>query len=239
LKPLLLIQARDEPHIQIQEQECFLDRCQVEPSLLHPVSVLETEMGTVHLSHYSAILIGGAGAYSAASDYPWMSTLLEFVRECIAVEKPMFGSCWGHQIIARAAGGTVIHDASKAELGSIEICVAEAGREDPLFRFMPERFFANAGHHDRVSQLPPGAIELARNESQPNQAFRLGNLPVYGTQFHSELDAKAERERLIEYRDHYREDIPSEEDFQRIMSSLKESTAADKLLRYFLDDFVL
>ena len=39
------------------------------------------------------------------------------------------------------------------------------------------------GHHDRVSVLPDGAVELARNDTAPYQAFRLDGLPIYGTQF--------------------------------------------------------
>ncbi len=225
--------------MQLQERQCFLERCQVEPQLLKTLSALKDSFYDVSITDYSAIMIGGAGAYSAVNNYSWTHSLLQFVNQCISVEIPMFGSCWGHQIIARAAGGKVVHDSSKAEMGSVAVEVTESGLSDPLFRFMPQHFFANAGHHDRVVELPSHAVELAFNESQRNQAFRLGSLPIYGTQFHSELDAKTERERLIEYRDHYRDDIPSDAEFQRVLESLVDTSAADKLLRYFLDDFVL
>lgn len=89
------------------------------------------------------------------------------------------------------------------------------------------------GHHDRVRRLPPGAVELAAND-QPHQAFRLRRAPVYGTQFHSELDADRERERLIHYRDHYREDLPSAEEFEAVLNSLAPTTAVDGLLHRFL-----
>jgi GMP synthase (glutamine-hydrolysing) len=94
------------------------------------------------------------------------------------------------------------------------------------------------GHHDRVAELPPGAVELARNE-QPNQAFRVDDAPMYGTQFHSELDAESERERLIAYREYYREDLPDEDQFQRVLDDLAETTEVDHLLRDFLRVYVI
>ncbi|MCB0720329.1 MAG: type 1 glutamine amidotransferase [Bacteroidetes bacterium] len=239
MNPILLIQARDEAHILAQEHQCFTDRLQVEPALIVPLNVLAESLDSVRPHRYSAIMIGGSGAYSAAENYHWMDGLLEFVRTCISESVPTFGSCWGHQIIARAAGGTVAYDPARSELGSVEIQLTDTASDDDLFRLLPPVFCANAGHHDRVLTLPEGAIELARNESQPYQAFRMKDLPVYGTQFHSELDAAAERERLYEYREHYRDDLPSEAAFQRVIDSLHESTEADKLLRYFLDAFVL
>lgn len=239
MKSILLIQARDEPHMLEQEQQCFLDRCQVDPHLLVPINATTDDLKPIRPSDYSAIMIGGAGAYSAVNTYEWTEDLLNIVRECIDLRVPTFGSCWGHQVIARAAGGTVIHDSNKSEMGCVSIDLTDAGVDDPVFRFMPRQFNANAGHHDRVTALPASGVELARNGSQPNQAFRILDRPIYGTQFHSELDAKAEHERLIEYRAHYRKAIPSDEAFQAVIDGLVQTTEADKLLRYFLDAFVI
>ena len=62
--------------------------------------------------------------------------------------------------------------------------------------------------------------------------------PVYGTQFHTELSAERERERLLAYRDYYREDLPDEDDFQRVLAGLVDTGAADGLLHDFLHRFV-
>lgn len=200
--------------------------------------MLDSDPCLVDLGDYSAVMIGGSGAYSAVCDYEWTPSLLAFTNRCIDSAKPLFGSCWGHQVIARAAGGSVIHDSSKSEMGGITVYVTPAADADPVFSRMPTQFHANAGHHDRVAVLPPGAIELAWNDSQRHQAFRLAGLPIYGTQFHGELDAQAEKERLIEYREHYRADMPSDDEFQRVIDSLQDTSAADNLLRYFLEAFV-
>ncbi len=223
----------------LQEQECFLERCLVSPAQLRSVNVVDTPMVSELLEPVDGVLIGGAGRYSAAEDYEWMPDLLSLVREICRREIPLFGSCWGHQVIARALGGRVEHDLPRAELGCFPVDLTREGRVDDLFSYLPDSFLTNMGHHDRVTVLPQGAVELARNDNQPYQAFRIANLPVYGTQFHSELSAQRERERLLEYRDAYRSALPSEEQFQEVLDSLAETSEADDLLSKFIDRFVV
>jgi len=235
---VLLIQARSSLKMERQEQKCFLERCRIRPEQLRSLNVTRDALPLQALDPVDAFLIGGAGEFSAMQDYPWMDALLEVVREAARRGLPTFGSCWGHQIIARALGGTVVHDSKRAELGCGTVELTDAGRRDPLFHNFPIRFNANMGHHDRVVTLPPGAVEIARNE-QPNQAFRLKDAPVYGTQFHSELDAQREKERLIEYREFYREDMPDDETFQKVLDDLAETTDVDHLLYSFLTTYAL
>ncbi|GIV61721.1 MAG: glutamine amidotransferase [Rhodothermaceae bacterium] len=236
---VLLIQARGTRDIEEQEQACFLERCRLRPDQLVPVNVVRDRLHPGLLDGIDAVMIGGAGEFSATKDYPWMEDLLNLCRYLLAQGLPTFGSCWGHQILARAYGGTVIHDPERAEMGCGTVTLTEAGRRDPLFRNFPPSFRANMGHHDRVSVLPPGAIELARSDSQPNQAFRMAGQPIYGTQFHSELDAHRERERLIRYRDYYRNEMPDDVTFQRVLDSLAETTEVDHLLHDFLMTFAV
>lgn len=230
---VLLLQARDEAWIADQERACFAERARLHVGQLVPVSVLIAPLEPALLDDVDAVFIGGAGPYSVAQEYPWMEKLLGFVRHVVDASIPLFGSCWGHQLIARAMGGTVIHDPGRAELGCFEIELDAAGRNDPLFSTFPARFRANQGHHDRVATLPDGVVSLARSASQPHQALRVAGRPVYGTQFHSELDACRERERLVAYRRHYPE-TGDDEAFQRVLDSLADTTEVDDLLHQFL-----
>lgn len=236
---VLLVQAREAPDMERQEQQCFIERCNIDPSQILPLNVLREPIDVSRLEDVDVMMIGGAGAFSATEDYHWMPTLLAFVREAIDRSLPTFGSCWGHQIIARALGGEVVRDVARAELGCHEVVLTPQGREDLLFRDFPARFVANMGHHDRVTRLPVDAIELAYSNTQPHQAFRIRNKPVYGTQFHSELDAQREHERLLKYWDHYREEIPDEAALQAILDNLLETTEVDHLLMEFLLKFVV
>ncbi len=231
---VLLIQARDTDPMERQERACFLERCRLRPEQMTCINVARAPLPPDALRAADALLIGGAGEYSALDDPDWMADLLDLVRAAVERGVPTFGSCWGHQIIARALGGTVVRDPARAELGCKWIELTEGGRANPLLGGFPTRFQANTGHHDRVHVLPPGAVELAFNASQRHQAFRIAGKPVYGTQFHSELDAARERERLIVYRDYYRDDLPDEDDFQHVLDALAETTEVDHLLYDFL-----
>lgn len=235
---LLLVQARKTEDIELQEQQCFLDRCRIDASQLQAVNVVRDALSPALLAHADVLMIGGAGEFSAQNDYPWMPDLLSLVQKAVGSNFPTFGSCWGHQVIARALGGTVIYDAEKTEMGCHPVHLNEDGQTDPLFRSFPKSFLANMGHHDRVATLPAGAISLAYTESQDHQAFRIQDKPIYGTQFHSELDAAAEKARLYAYRDFYTE-VESEADFQAIVASLAETTEVDGLLYAFLQRFVV
>lgn len=224
--------------METQEQTCFLERARLRPDQLHTVNVARgDDPASVSLDSVDALLLGGAGKYSATQTYPWTEGLHDLVRRAIDRALPTLGSCWGHQVLARALGGRVVHDPDHSELGCGWVELTEAGATDPLFCRFPSRFQANMGHHDRVVDLPPGATELARND-QPYQAFRLEDAPVYGTQFHSELDAKRERERILVYREYYRSALPDAETVQRVLDNLADTTAVDNLLYDFLMTFV-
>lgn len=221
-----------------QEQTCFLERARLRPDQLHTVNVAQgDEPSPDHLDDVDALLIGGAGKYSATETHPWTERLHTLVREAVDRRLPTLGSCWGHQVIARALGGRVVHDPDRSELGCGWVRLTDAGAEDSLFCRFSREFRANMGHHDRVVDLPPGTTELAHND-QPNQAFRLDDAPLYGTQFHSELDAKRERERILVYREYYRSALPDAETVQRVLNNLADTTEVDNLLYDFLTTFV-
>jgi GMP synthase (glutamine-hydrolysing) len=225
--------------MEIQEQECFLERTRLERHQLDSLNLSRTIPPLDVLEPYDALFIGGAGEYSATDDYDWTLSMLELVRKAYREKFPTFGSCWGHQIIARALGGDVIHDPSLAEMGCLPVILTEAGKKDRLFGAYPETFLANMGHHDRIRTLPPGGIDLAGSETQPYEAFRMADSPMFGTQFHSELDAHRERERIIRYRPFYLTVMPNEEAFQTILDSLAETTEVDHLMHEFIMKFVV
>lgn len=234
----LLIQARSKPRMETQERTCFLERARLLPNQLHTVNVARGDVPEPSmLDEVDAFFIGGAGKYSATKDYPWTQPLHDLVRHAVDRNLPTVGSCWGHQVIARALGGQVVFDPDRSELGCRWVELTDAGTEDLLFCRFPPRFRANMGHQDRVVELPRDAVELAVNENG-HQAFRLSDRPIYGTQFHTELDAKRERERIHVYREHYRAALPDEETVQRVLSNLAETTEVDNLLYDFLATFV-
>ena len=148
---------------------------------------------------------------------------------------PLFGSCWGHQFIARTLGGEVISDREREEVGSFEVQLSPAGAIDPVLIGFPSAFMAHMGHHDRVSILPPGGLELAYSQRCPMQIYRLKDKPIYGTQFHAEMSAEHLIERLSYYRDSY---LPSDEEFDTLRSNPLPTPESDSILHRFMDAYL-
>lgn len=98
------------------------------------------------------------------------------LREASYRDIPVFGICFGSQLLASAHGGTVSRSATP-EIGWFEVEATEAGRgfidDGPWFQW-----------HDDHWTLPSGATLLAANDNA-NQAFVLGR--SVATQFHPEL----------------------------------------------------
>ncbi len=73
---VLLIQARNTLEMEQQEQQCFVERCRISPSQFVPVNLTRAPVYPALLDDVDAMMIGGAGEYSARNEYPWMQDLL-------------------------------------------------------------------------------------------------------------------------------------------------------------------
>jgi GMP synthase (glutamine-hydrolysing) len=232
---LVLLQVRNELVSLKQEQSCFIERCRVARRQFRFINLPDApELRWPDVEDAHAVLIGGAGAFSVTREHPFTAPLREVTRRLIEDDRPVFGACWGHQFLADLGGGTVIEDKERSEVGSYPIELTDAGRTDLLMADFPERFFVQLGHNDRVSELGPGWLELARSELCPNQLIRFEGKPVYGTQFHSEMDEERLRERILIFLEDY---VADEEAHRKILWSLRPSLEADRLLELFLERY--
>jgi len=216
----------------MQERRAFIERCLVDVDHFDFINIAERphlRWRDVESAH--AVLIGGAGGYSVTEEHPFSPYLRDVLAQLIDEDRPVFGSCWGHQFMARASGGEVIVDRENSEIGSFEITLTPQGATDPLLEGLPSSFFVQLGHNDRVSRLPQGWVQLAASQRCPNQIIRLEGKPVYGTQFHSEMNEDRLRERLEVYLQEY---VPDPEEFQRLLTRLRPSPNADRILDRFL-----
>ena len=114
---------------------------------------------------------------------------VELAREIFASRVPFFGSCWGLQVAAVAAGGTVRLNPRGREMGvARKITLTEVGREHPMHRGRPLAFDAPTVHSDEVG-VPPGEIIVtATNGVTDVQAAEIrheGGV-FWGVQYHPE-----------------------------------------------------
>ena len=232
---LVLLQVRNELVSLKQEQSCFIDRCRVARRQFDFINLVDNpNIRWDDVEHAHAVLIGGAGAFSVTREHPFTAPLREVIQRLVDDGRPVFGACWGHQFLADLGGGTVIEDKERSEVGTFEIQLTPAGIADSLLAEFPGRFHVQLGHNDRVSELGPGWVDLAQSEVCPNQLIRLDGKPVYGTQFHSEMDEERLRERILVFLKDY---VADEAAYQKILQSLRPSIEADRLLELFLERY--
>src|SRR5205814_3272405 len=146
------------------------------------------------------IIVSGS-PLSVTERAPWMLPLGDELLRAGASGIPVLGVCFGHQLLARAAGGDVIVNPRGREIGTVRVQLTEAGRKDVLFEWARgAEIEVQATHLDAVDPLPPGATVLASNENTAAQAYRLSQT-VAGVQFHPELWAAAMRDLIFSRRD--------------------------------------
>jgi len=197
---ILLIHVRESVDMANHERRCIEEVSGLHPDQLTSINVaIDTNLSSLNLEDFDAVIIGGSGHHSVTQDYPFTQPLIDAVRTIAKLRIPLLGCCWGHQFIARALGGIVVHDPESAEVGNHEVFSTESIADDPIFNACPSQYLVLMGHEDRVSMLPPGAIELAYSHTCRNQAFRFKDLPIYGTQFHTELTPESLVTRLRLY----------------------------------------
>ena len=113
---------------------------------------------------------------------------VDLARRALETPTPMFGSCWGLQITAIAAGGVVAPARNGREIVvARDIELTDAGRGHPMFSGKTARFDAVAVHADEVVTRPAAMRVLATNAHSPVQAaeITLGG-GFWGTQYHPE-----------------------------------------------------
>jgi len=132
----------------------------------------------------AGVVITGAHPM-VTDDLPWSVAIEKWLPSQLATETPIFGICYGHQLLARAAGGEVGYHPRGKEIGTVDVKRLPEAEHDSLFGDLPASFPAHVTHAQTVLTLPPGATRLAANQHEPNHAFRLGTC-AWGVQFHPE-----------------------------------------------------
>ena len=171
----------------------------------------------------------------AWSDDPVNHTLMDLVRVCEQRDLPFLGVCYGHQILARAWGGTVARHPGGLELGNTPVTLTDAGRACPLFEGIPARFDVLSSHVDAVLQLPPDAELLVEGAFTSCQGFRRG-ARQFGVQFHPETDPDTLRFLWSVRRDLWRPQVSFDLDAR--LDGLQPTPIAANILRNFATHIV-
>lgn len=141
------------------------------------------------LAGYDGVVVTGSSLnlYNAESE---SLRQVDLVRSVFETGVPIFGSCWGLQVGAVAAGGTVVKSKNGREIGlARKIVLTEEGRSHGLHAGKGPSFDAPAVHTDEVGEKPKGMTVTATNAHSDVQAaeIRHGNSVLWGVQYHPEF----------------------------------------------------
>jgi len=143
---------------------------------------------SVALSDFDGIVITGS-PFSVYKTRPEVTRQIELARDAFESGVPMYGSCWGLQLMTAALGGVVRLNPRGREIGiARNIALNDAGCEHFLFSGKPKAFDAFCSHQDDVATLPPEAVALAFNGVSDVQAVDIsrGSSHFVGVQYHPE-----------------------------------------------------
>ncbi len=154
------------------------------PEVLDDTPVVESEIipNTTPLENIKADgLVLSGGSPRVGLDGEKMGGCGEYIDKAGV---PILGICAGHQFMAMHLGGKAA-PSKVPEFGKMLVSVDD---EDDLFKGLPDTFVAWESHNDEVTQLPPGFVALAHSDSCQIQAMKSTTKPLYGLQFHPEVE---------------------------------------------------
>ncbi len=161
-------------------------------TILHPADGPASLPKGVGWSDIDGVILGGSGLnVTSASDEPEILRQIDVMRAAAEASVPLFGSCWGLQVAAVAAGGEVAPSPNGREVGvARRIRLTAGGMSHPVFKGKPAVFDAPCIHFDEVVRLPGGSTVLADNHHSAVQAAEIpiGNSTFAGVQYHPEFD---------------------------------------------------
>jgi GMP synthase (glutamine-hydrolysing) len=125
----------------------------------------------------SAIILSGGPASVYAENAPTID------QEIFSLGVPIFGICYGFQVMAATLGG-VVSRTGKSEFGRTQATVVP---ESKVFAGLIPQQKTWMSHGDAVTQSPEGFVVTASTESTSIAAFENSTGTLAGVQFHPEV----------------------------------------------------
>ena len=98
---------------------------------------------------------------------------------------PIFGMCYGAQVIAHQLGGTVGRN-EQGEYGRTEMSAID-GADSKLLAGLPAEQSVWMSHFDAITEAPEGFVATASTEASPVAVLENHERRIYGVQYHPEV----------------------------------------------------
>jgi GMP synthase (glutamine-hydrolysing) len=136
----------------------------------------------------SAIILSGGPSSVYAENAPTID------QEIFSLGVPIFGICYGFQVMAATLGG-VVSRTGKSEFGRTQATVVPASK---VFAGLGPQQKTWMSHGDAVTQSPEGFVVTASTESTPIAAFENSSGTLAGVQFHPEVLHTEHGQKILE-----------------------------------------
>ena len=180
---------------------------------------------SIDISNYDAYMWTGGGGNIYEKNIHNYSQI-KLCEKIIDKKKPIWGSCWGMQVIVTVLGG-VVKKSLKPEFGySKNIKINSSLLNDSIYKNKNKIFDAPAHHYDIVDNLPI-EFEIIAENNMCIQSIYSKKSNIFCTQYHSELPYDYIASLMVFWKDNYR-NIFSETEFNEIVKYLNEKEKKDK-----------
>lgn len=137
-----------------------------------------------------AIILSGGPSSVYAEDAPSLD------RSLFEAGVPVFGMCYGFQLMAITLGGTVDNTGAR-EYGRTPLTVSRPG--STLFEGTPAEQPVWMSHGDACSAAPEGFTVTASTDVVPVAAFENDEKKLYGVQYHPEVMHSTHGQQILEH----------------------------------------
>ncbi len=237
---ILLLQIRDDKETMMEELYEFIQFSGLREEQFEVLNTFITkDFAAEIIDDFDALFIGGSSDASVLKpeEFVFLADCRLLLRRCYNNNIPVFASCFGFQLLVQELGGAVVLDEARMEMGTYAMQLTEAAKEDPLFYDAPDGFYAVSGHKERADKLPIDAINLVYTQECPFHAIKIKDKPIYGFQFHPEIDTKDFVTRITRYQNKYLAEAQALETIKQ--NAHPDTKWSNALVRNFIERILL
>jgi GMP synthase-like glutamine amidotransferase len=129
----------------------------------------------------SGVIVGG-GLPSVNDDLEWIKDEIALIKQAMSLKIPVFGICFGHQLLGKMFGAEVVRRERKT--GFADIVKSLDAR---ILEGTPANWQSPVYHQDRIENIPYGFELIATSDYCTVQGMQHSALPIFSLQFHPEI----------------------------------------------------